>query len=92
MEARHGRAIPAGGLSDPFNLKIKPSTTRARPMNLDNHWHKVLGLGLGKANGLGVGVWCLTPTHAVAQSAVVDTMVMPSSQIRLHSLLVPPLF
>ena len=51
-----GTHVPsqAGGLSDPLNLKIKPNTTRARPMGLGKHRHKVLGLGRARPMGLGL--------------------------------------
>ena len=50
----HARAIPARRISDPLNLKIKPNTTRARPMGLGKHRHKVLGLGRARPMGLGL--------------------------------------
>ena len=39
---------------DPLNLKIKPNTTRAMPMGLGRHRHKVLGLGRARPMGLGL--------------------------------------
>ena len=52
------------------------------PLNQDfsrqskHHWNcaraRAMGLGKERHKGLGWGAWCLTPTHAVAQSAVAD--------------------
>ena len=50
----HGRAMALRGLSDSLNLKIKPNTTRARPLGLGKHRHKVLGLGRARPMGLGL--------------------------------------
>ena len=68
---RHAAAIPGGGLSDPLNQDFSRQTK--------HHWNwaraKAMGLGKDKHKGLSHGVWCLTLTHAVAQSAVADIMI-----------------
>ena len=44
---------------------------------------KGTGKHKGKYRGLGLGVWCLTLTHAVAQSAVADIYIYTSVDLSI---------
>ena len=56
------------GLSDTLNQDFSRQTK--------HHWNwaraRAMGLGKDRHMGLGKGIWSLTLTHAVAQSAVAD--------------------